>query len=86
MEKEKVSIGQTVKGLPQSFWIANVMEIIERMAWYGFYALSSIYICDAVSDGGLGLTSSDRGIIQGVVTFVIYLFLFVTGALGDRYG
>ena len=86
MTEEKASFRQTVKGLPQSFWIANVMEIIERMAWYGFYSLSSIYICDAVSDGGLGLSSSDRGIIQGVVTFLIYLFPFVTGALGDRYG
>ena len=86
MSEEKVSVRETIKGLPQSFWIANVMEIIERMAWYGFYALSSVYICDAVSDGGLGLTSSDRGIIQGVVTFLIYLFPFVTGALGDRYG
>ena len=86
MEGAKVSLGATVKSLSPSFWVANVMEIVERMAWYGFYALSSIYMCDAVSDGGLGLTSSDRGIIQGAVSFLIYLFPFVTGALGDRYG
>ena len=86
MSEESVSVGSTVKSLSSSFWVANIMEIIERMAWYGFYALSSIYMCDAISDGGLGLTSSDRGIIQGVVSFLIYLFPFVTGALGDRYG
>ena len=86
MAEEIMSVRDTVRALPQSFWVANIMEIVERMAWYGFYALSSIYICDAVSEGGLGLTSSDRGIIQGAVTFLIYLFPFVTGALGDRYG
>ena len=51
-----MSLGATVKSLSPSFWVANVMEIVERMAWYGFDALSSIYMCDAVSDGGLGLT------------------------------
>lgn len=86
MVGEKTSVGATIRSLSPSFWVANIMEIIERMAWYGFYALSSIYICDAVSDGGLGLSSGDRGIIQGSVTFFIYLFPFVTGALGDRYG
>lgn len=84
--EEKPTLGATIKSFPGSYWTANVMEIFERMAWYGFYALSSLYMCDAVSEGGLGLTSADRGIIQGAVTFLIYLFPFVTGALGDRYG
>ena len=86
MADEVVERSESVWDLPKSFWVANVMEIIERMAWYGFYALSSVYICGAIADGGLGLTQNDRGIIQGAVTFLIYLFPFVTGALGDRYG
>lgn len=85
-EAEVMSAGETMRSLPMPFWVANVMEIVERMAWYGFYALSSVYICGSVADGGLGLTQEDRGIIQGTVTFLIYLFPFVTGALGDRYG
>ena len=39
MSEESVSVGSTVKSLSSSFWVANIMEIIERMAWYGFYAL-----------------------------------------------
>lgn len=85
-ETEVMSARETVKSLPQSFWIANIMEIVERMAWYGFYALSSVYICGSIAEGGLGLSNEDRGIIQGTVTFLLYLFPFVTGALGDRYG
>ncbi len=81
-----MSFGKTVQSLPMPFWVANTMEIIERMAWYGFFALSSVYICGSVAEGGLGFSQQDRGIIQGTVTFLIYLFPFVTGALGDRYG
>ncbi|MCF6269074.1 MAG: MFS transporter [Melioribacteraceae bacterium] len=75
-----------LKDFPQTFWIANTMEIFERMAWYGFFAVSSLYITGAVSDGGLGFSDEDRGVLQGVVTFFLYLFPVVSGALADRYG
>ncbi|UCH83346.1 MAG: MFS transporter [Candidatus Latescibacterota bacterium] len=79
----KVSIW---KQFPGAFWCANVMEIFERMGWYGFYAVSSLYLTGAVVDGGLGLSSEDRGVIQGLATFFLYLFPAVFGALADRYG
>ena len=71
---------------PQSFWIANTMEIFERMAWYGFFSVSSLYITGAVSEGGLGFTSEQRGTLQGVITFILYLLPVLTGALADRFG
>jgi dipeptide/tripeptide permease len=74
------------KGFPRPFWSANVLEIFERMAWYGFYAVSSLYLTGAREEGGLGLTSGDRGVIQAIVTFLLYLFPAVFGALADRYG
>ncbi len=74
------------KQFPSSFWAANVMEIFERMGWYGFYAVSSLYLTGAVVDGGLGLSSEDRGVIQGLATFFLYLLPAVFGALADRYG
>ncbi len=74
------------KQFPNSFWAANVMEIFERMGWYGFYAVSSLYLTGAVLEGGLGLSSEDRGVIQGLATFFLYLFPAVFGALADRYG
>ncbi|MBK7342327.1 MAG: hypothetical protein IPJ06_03935 [Saprospiraceae bacterium] len=60
---------------PSTFWSVNTMEIFERMAWYGFFAVSSLYITGAVGDGGLGFSDEDRGVLQGVVTFFLYLFL-----------
>ena len=62
------------------------MEIFERMAWYGFFTVSSLYITGAVSEGGLGFTSEQRGTLQGVITFILYLLPVLTGALADRYG
>jgi len=82
MSSEKIRL----KEFPSSFWVANTLEIFERMAWYGFFAVSSLYITGAVSEGGLGFTDEDRGVLQGVVTFFLYLFPVVTGALADRYG
>lgn len=80
--KEKISL----KDFPISFWAANTMEIFERMAWYGFFAVSSLYISGSVESGGLGFSHEDRGVLQGVVTFFLYLFPVVSGTLADRYG
>ena len=75
-----------LREFPGAFWAVNTMEIFERMAWYGFFAVSSLYITGKVSEGGLGFSDQDRGVLQGVVTFFLYLFPVVTGALADRYG
>ncbi|RPH95523.1 MFS transporter [candidate division KSB1 bacterium] len=70
----------------QSFWVANTMEIFERLAWYGFFAVSSLYITGSRSEGALGFTSEQRGLLQGIVPFILYLLPVVSGALGDRFG
>jgi len=75
-----------VKSYPATFWVANTMEIFERMAWYGWFTVSSVYITGAVETGGLGFTSEQRGQIQAVVPFLLYLMPVFTGAMADRYG
>lgn len=82
MKNEKIGL----KDFPLTFWAANTMEIFERMAWYGFFTVSSLYITGSIEEGGLGFSDEDRGMLQGVVTFFLYLFPVVTGALADRYG
>ena len=75
-----------LRQFPRAFWAANTMEIFERMGWYGFYAVSALYLTGPVDEGGLGFSSADRGVIQGLATFFLYLFPAVFGALADRYG
>lgn len=69
-----------------AFYVANTMEIFERLAWYGFFALSSVYMTTPVSQGGAGFTDSQRGALQGIIPFFLYLLPVITGALADRYG
>lgn len=73
-------------GFGRTFYIANIMEIFERLAWYGFFAVSSIYMTTPKSQGGIGFTDIERGAVQGIIPFFLYLLPVVTGALGDRVG
>lgn len=70
----------------RAFYIANTMEIFERLAWYGFFTLSSLYITSPTAQGGLGFTDQERGFLQGMIPFILYILPVVTGALADRYG
>ncbi|AAZ24520.1 MFS transporter [Colwellia psychrerythraea] len=70
----------------RSFYVANTMEIFERLAWYGMYTLLASYIMTPSSQGGLGLGNTERGLIMGVVPFFLYLFPVISGALADRFG
>jgi dipeptide/tripeptide permease len=87
-EKESSATGAKKKRspYPQTFWIANTMEIFERLAWYGWFAVSSLYITGSVSEGALGFTSEQRGMLQGIVPFILYLLPVLFGALADRFG
>ena len=86
MEQPKAGFVQQVKSLPRTFYVANTMEIFERMAWYGMFTPLALYLTDAQTRGGLGLTEEDAGTIIGIVTFALYLMPVITGALGDRFG
>ncbi len=86
MEPANTTKTSIFRMFPGAFWSANAMEIFERMGWYGFYAVSSLYLTGAIGNGGLGFTSEERGVIQGLATFFLYLFPAFFGALADRFG
>ena len=69
-----------------AFYVANSMEIFERLAWYGFFTLSSLYMTSPRAQGGLGFSDQERGFLQGMIPFLLYLLPVITGALADRYG
>ena len=75
-----------IKSYPATFWVANTMEIFERMSWYGMFTVLALYVTAPTQTGGLGFTSQTRGNIQALITFLLYLMGVVTGALADRYG
>lgn len=75
-----------INSFPAAFYVANTMEIFERLAWYGVYTLLASYIMTPSTQGGLGLGNTERGLIMGVVPFFLYLFPVISGALADRFG
>jgi dipeptide/tripeptide permease len=75
-----------VKSFPPQFWVANTMEIFERMSWYGWFTVMALYVTGSVETGGLGFSTEIRGALQGIVPFFLYMFPVFTGALADRFG
>ena len=71
---------------PRAFYVANILEIFERIAWYGFFTVSSLYMSASPAAGGLGFSEQQRGILQGIIPFFVYVLPVLTGALGDRIG
>ncbi len=81
-----MKLANTIKAFPRTFWIANSMELFERWAYYGMFAVLSVYLTDPVSKGGLGFSQEQRGVMQAVVTGILYLLPIAGGAIADRFG
>lgn len=71
---------------PRTFWIANLIELFERWAWYGFFMLFANYLTGSSDAGGLEFTQNQKGILMGVGTGILYFLPVLTGAIADRYG
>jgi dipeptide/tripeptide permease len=82
----KPSFLAQMRSYPAQFWVANTMEIFERMSWYGWFTVMALYVTGSVATGGLGFSTETRGALQAIVPFFLYLLPVFTGALADRYG
>ena len=71
---------------PPLFWIGNVIEVLERFAYYGLYMGFGIYVTKAVADGGLGWEKGQLSDIQTLFLLLSYSVPMVSGILADRYG
>ena len=70
----------------QTFWIANVMELFERAAYYGLNSVLAVYLTNTLAMGGLGASEQAVGFLQGIVYAATYVLPILGGALADRYG
>ena len=71
---------------PSNFWYANAMELFERWAWYGFYMLFALYLTGSTDQGGLGFSQTQKGMMMGIGTAMLYFLPLLTGAIADRIG
>lgn len=71
---------------PTTFWVANIIELVERWAWYGFFLLLPNYLTGSAEQGCLEFTQAQKGTLMGVGTGILYFLPILTGALADRLG
>ena len=86
MSTEKKSFFGVMKSYNKNFWVASVMELFERWAWYGLFAVLALYLTGSTDDGGLGFTHTEKGQIMGIVTAILYLLPMITGVIADKIG
>jgi dipeptide/tripeptide permease len=72
---------QRLKGFTRAFWTANIVELLERAAYYGVFIVITLYLSRI-----LGFSDVEAGIISGVFSGGLYLLPTFTGALADKIG
>ena len=70
-----------LKGYSQSFWVSNLVELFERMAYYGVFIVLTIYLSTI-----LGFNDIEASIISGLFSGGLYLLPIFTGAYADKIG
>jgi len=65
---------------PMVFWVANSIEILERLAYYGIYFGFGIYM------ESLGYTRAQLGGVQSVFLLLSYGVPVISGSFADRFG
>ncbi len=75
-----------IKKYNTTFWAANVIELFERWAWYGFYMAFALYLVNSKDTGAIGLTQAQKGIIMGTGSMLLYFLPVITGAIADNVG
>jgi POT family proton-dependent oligopeptide transporter len=68
-------------GFTRTFWVANVLELFERFAFYGMKAVLVVYLAERV-----GLGAQRAGSLAGLFSGVLYFLPILAGTLVDRYG
>lgn len=77
---------EVVKGYNRVFWVSNIIELFERWAWYGFYMALALFLVGSKDTGALGLTLSQKSIIMGTGSMLLYFLPVFTGAIADKIG
>jgi proton-dependent oligopeptide transporter, POT family len=68
-------------GFERAFWVANITELFERLAYYGASAVLAIYLSEQ-----LHFSKELTGWMIGTFGFVVWFLPVLGGALADRFG
>ncbi len=68
-------------GFHHSFWVANIMELFERIAYYGQATILSIFLRNH-----LKFSEVEAGQLSSIFGGLIYFLPIFAGALADKFG
>ncbi|MCO6436076.1 MAG: MFS transporter [Phycisphaerae bacterium] len=72
--------------LNSTYWLCNIIEMWERLAYYTLRPVAPIYIMQATEPGGLHLTAQHKGVIYMWWAVIQSILPMATGGFADRYG
>ena len=77
----KKSLEKLRRSFHPTFWVANGMELFERLAYYGQQIVFMVYMRNK-----LGFSESEAGQLSGLFGGLIYLLPILGGTLADKWG
>ncbi|MDR1886308.1 MAG: MFS transporter [Prevotellaceae bacterium] len=69
------------RNFSKAFWTANVVELLERAAYYGVFIVITLYLSNI-----LGFSDIQAGFISGFFSAGLYLLPMFSGAYADKIG
>ncbi|MDD5657326.1 MAG: MFS transporter [Elusimicrobia bacterium] len=85
VKTEPVPVLDQVRKMSRNFWVANLIEAGERLAFFGVRAVLPLYLV-GTTGAALGLSYSQKGIIYMVWALLQCLVPMVSGGYADAYG
>lgn len=65
---------------PRVFWVANLIEVLERFSYYGIYFGFGVYMTS------LGYSRDQLGVVQTIFLLLSYTVPLFSGTFADKYG
>jgi dipeptide/tripeptide permease len=75
------SVRKFVRNFHRSFWVANLLELFERLAYYAQAAVMSIFLRNY-----LKFSEVDAGTLSSIFGGFVYLLPIFAGTFADKYG
>ncbi|MFW9598265.1 MAG: MFS transporter [Paludibacter sp.] len=69
------------KNFSKAFWVANSVELLERLAYYAVFIVITLYLSNV-----WGFTDIEAGLISGTFSACLYLLPTFVGAYADKIG
>jgi dipeptide/tripeptide permease len=79
-EIQRTPVPERRTPFPRVFWVANLIEVLERFAYYGIYFGFGIYMTQ------LGYSRDQLGMVQSFFLLLSYAIPIISGTFADRFG